>query len=309
MAFVDPAMTQTTEGLYLSWSLGPPGQTPPRTVLARIIAATGHVYVKRAFPPGYLNPPIGAAGSLWATFTTTRSEWLLRLNPATLVTTGQLRVATPNDVIGGAGEHMAFAGGAVWLTGGDRLIRVSPASMTVTTVVRFPGANSAAVSASADGHVLVVSEARDGAGTIQRRHPVTGALLASHPMVGVTAAQPGGVTGSGAWISEATGMMGYVERFTLAALTPEQATAVEGTNGIGVRLADGALWITSPVGGARLNYCADPVTGHRRAPIPLPDLNQDFLLAVGPADLYYAVPAANRTHVERTAIPAACLNP
>ena len=102
-------------------------------------------------------------------------------------------------------------------------------------------------------------------------------------------------------------MMGYVERFTAATLTPEQATVVEGTNGIRVMLADGALWITSPAGGTRLNYCADPVTGHRRSPIPLLDLNQDFLLAVGPADLYYSVPATNRMRLERTAIPAACL--
>jgi hypothetical protein len=298
-------MSQTTEGLYLSWSAGSPAQAPPRTVLARI-SATGRVRAMRAFPSGYLSPPVGAAGSLWITFTTARSARLLRLNPATLVTTGQLRVASAS---GGAeqAEQIAFAGGAVWVTGGDRLIRVSPTSMTVTTVIRFPGANSSALSASADGHVLVVSEADDGAGTIQRRQPVTGALLASYPVSGVTAASVSGVTDSGVWISEPTGMMGYVERFALAALTPEQATLAEGTNSIGAELADGALWITSPVGGSRLNYCADPVTGHREAPIPLPDPDQDWLLAVGPADLYYAVPAANRMRLERTAIPAACL--
>jgi hypothetical protein len=296
-------MSQTTEGLYLSWSAGSPGQLPPRTVLARISAATGQVRVKRAFPPGYLSGPVGAAGSLWVAFTTAHSARLLRLNPATLAATGQLRVASAGD-----GGQIAFAGGAVWLAGGDRLIRVSPATMTVTTVIRFPGANSSALGASADGHVLVVTEADNGVGTIQRRQPVTGALLASYPVSGVTAAQVSGVTDSGVWISEATGMMGYVERFALATFTPEQATLAEGTNAISARLADGTVWIASPVGGrSRLNYCADPVTGHREAPIPMPDPDLDALLAVGPADLYYAVPAAGRMRLERTAIPAACL--
>jgi hypothetical protein len=300
-------MSQTTEGLYLSWSAGSPGQAPPRTVLARIGAATGQVRVERAFPPGYLSAPVGAVGSLWVTFTTTHSALLLRLNPATLVTTGQVRMASALRGVAGDGGQMAFAGGAVWLAGGDRLIRVSPASMTVTAVIRFRAANSSALGASADGRVLVVSEADDGAGTIQRRQPVTGALLASHPVSGVTAAWVSGVTDSGVWISEPTGMMGYVERFTLAALAPERATLAEGANAIRARLADGALWIASPVGGSRLNYCADPVTGHRRAPVPLPDLSQDSLLAVGPAGLYYAVPAASRMRLERTAIPVACL--
>jgi hypothetical protein len=155
--------------------------------------------------------------------------------------------------------------------------------------------------------MLVVSEADDGAGTVQLRHPVTGALLASYPVSGVIAPVVGGVTDSGAWISEPTGMMGYVERLALPALAPEQATRVEGTNGIHVGLAGRALWIASPVGGGKLNYCADPVTGHRKAPIPLPDLNQDSLLAVGPATLYYGVPVRDGMRLERTAIPAACL--
>jgi hypothetical protein len=302
---VSPVVSQTTEGLYLSWSVGSPGQTPPRTVLARISAATGQVRVERAFPPGFLSPPVGAAGSLWVTLMGPHSVRLLRLNPATLAITGQ--ASAPHGVADGGGQ-VAFAGGAVWLTGGDRLIRVSPTSMAVTTVIRFRGANSSALNASADGHVLVVSEADDGAGTIQRRQPVTGALLASYPVSGVTAARVSGVTDSGVWISEPTGMMGYVERFALATLAPEQATLAEGTNGIRAMLADGALWIASPVvGGSRLNYCADQVTGHREAPIPLPDPDQDSLLAVGPADLYYAVPATDRMRLERTAIPAGCL--
>jgi hypothetical protein len=300
-------MSQTTEGLYLSWSAGSPLQAPPRPVLARISAATGRVRVARPFPPGYLSPPVGAARALWVIFTTARSARLLRLNPATLVTTGELRVASVGgDADQSGAQQVAFAGGAVWLADGDRLIRVSPTSMTVTTVIRLPGANSSALSASADGHMLVVSEADNGVGTIQRRQPVTGALLASHPMSGVRAAWVSGVTDSGVWISEPTGMMGYVERFTLASLAPEQATLTEGTNAIRASVADGALWIASPLAG-RLNYCADPVTGHREAPIPLPDPNQDFLLAVGPADLYYAVPAANRMLLERMAIPSPCL--
>jgi hypothetical protein len=48
--------------------------------------------------------------------------------------------------------------------------------------------------------MLVVSEANDsGVGSVQRRDPVTGALLASHPMLGVAASALAGIIDSGVW--------------------------------------------------------------------------------------------------------------
>ena len=43
-----------------------------------------------------------------------------------------------------------------------------------------------------------MSEADSGDGTIQRRDPSTGTLLASHPMLGVIAPLIGGVSAAGA---------------------------------------------------------------------------------------------------------------
>jgi hypothetical protein len=304
----NPVLTQTTAGLYLSTYPGQPGQSPPRTTLARLSEKSGQVRSRHVFGPGYLSPPVAGDGSLWATISNGQGESLLRLNPVTLATTGRVRLASGQAALYAeqTANRVAFAGDAVWAAAVNKFVRISPGSLKVTSTVTFPGADSATLGASPDGRLLVLSEAKEGNGAIQRRDPVTGALLASHPMLGVVAARVSGITDNGAWVAEPTGMLGYVERFTAAGLTPQPETEVRGTNGIRAMLADGSLWITSPVGGARLNYCADPANGHRRAQIPLPNTDQDYLLAVGPKDVYYTTPAGSGSRIERAPVPAAC---
>jgi hypothetical protein len=304
----NPALTQTPAGLYLSTYPGQPGQSPPATTLARLSEATGRITSRHVFGPGYLSPPVAGAGSLWVTIANNQGESLDRLNPVTLAATGQVLLTSKQAALyaGETWNRVTFAGDAVWVAAVDQFYRVSPGSLKVTSTVPFPGADSSTIGASSDGHVLVLSEAEQGVGAIERHEPVTGAKQASHPMTGVVAARVSGVTDTGVWITEPTGMLGYVERFTAAGLTPQPATEVKGTNGIRAMLADGSLWITSPVGGARMNYCADPTTGHRRAQIPLPNPAQDYLLAVGPDEIYYTVPAQNGSRLERAPVPAAC---
>jgi hypothetical protein len=196
----------------------------------------------------------------------------------------------------GAPGQVAFAGGAIWMDGGGLLVRVDPESVTRELTVAFPSADSSTVSASPDGNVLVVAETCNGIGT------------ASRATNGVVAPGIADVTDGGVWLATPTGMMGYGERLTTASLSPVPSTEVIGSNAIHVRVAGGALWLTDPVGGATRNYCADPVTGRVRAALPLPNLGQDELLAVGASVLYYAAfdSSGNGWRVATAPVPAAC---
>jgi hypothetical protein len=305
---VNPAVTVTADGLFVAWQVNAATAAVPRFELARVDQATGAVEASHRFAAGYIGSPLAAGRWLWVTTSPGgKGESLLRLNPANLAVTEDLPVVGASYTGPGAGSHLAVAGGALWVTGGDRLLRVSLTSGRLLAAITLPGAFTSDAAASSDGTVLVVGQAADtGLGSLQRRNPVTGALLASHPTAGVTAPALGGVVDSGVWASVPTGMLGYVERFTVAGMTPDPATDVGGTNGIRVIVADGVVWITDGVGGAGRNYCANPVTGRRLATIPLPDLDQDYLLAVSPRYLYYEAPAGNGSHVKTAPVPAAC---
>jgi hypothetical protein len=305
---VNPAVTVTADGLFVAWQVNAATAAVPQFELARVNLATGAIEASHRFSAGYIGSPLAAGGSLWMTTSPgSKGESLLRLNPADLAVTEDLPVVGASYTGVGAGSHLAIAGGALWVTGGDRLLRVSLTSGRLLTAITLPGAFTSDVAANSDGTVLVVGEAADsGLGSVQRRNPVTGALLASHSTAGVTAPELGGVIDSGVWASVPTGMLGYAERFTVANMTPDAATDVGGTNGIRAIVADGVVWISDGTGGARHNYCANPVTGHRLATIPLPNLDQDYLLAVSPRSLYYEVAAGNGSDVRTVKVPAAC---
>jgi hypothetical protein len=306
--FLSPSLTVADGSLYLTWELAPPTRLPSRMALARVDAADGQIVAENEFSPGFVSLPLSAAGSLWVTDSSPAGELLLRLDSRTLMVTGELEVAGTGAGAAADG-HVAFAGGSIWVDGAGRLVQVAPDTVAARRIIPLPGAVTSNVAASPDGGTLIVSEADGGgSGTVQRRDPATGALLASHRVLGVFAPLVGGVTEDVAWISEPTGMMGYVERFQTAAMTPDPATLVEGTNGIRANLWDGALWVSNQAGGTAVNYCADPSTGRRLAPLPFRAINQDTLEAVGGHDLYYSYFASDgsRSRIAAAPIPAAC---
>jgi hypothetical protein len=186
-----------------------------------------------------------------------------------------------------------------------------------TTSITIPGAYSSDLSANATGTVLITSEADSGGrGSVQRRDPVTGALLASYPLQGVAAPALAGPIDSSVWVSEATGMMGYVQRLDTTSLAPDgsscqegrsTSTCIEGTNGISAILANGLLWVTQTAGGNARNYCADPSDGRRLASIELPQPNEDQVLAIGPRQIFYSTlgPKASQ-YLRQEPLPAAC---
>jgi hypothetical protein len=303
----NPAVTVTGGQLYVAWQLNQAGARVPRFELARADQATGAIEAAHRLGAGTVGTPLAAGGWLWVTISTATDERLLRMNPADLAVTGNISIGGRSyPGFTGLGGNLAAAGGALWVTSASRLLRVSTRTGTVIAVVPLPGAYSSTVGAS--GAILVVSQANDsGLGSVQRRDPVTGALIASHPMAGVTAPRIGGVTGSGVWVAEPTGMLGYIERFSAATMTPDPSTDVHGSNGITVRIADRVAWVTEQAD-ARHDYCADPATGRMLGRIPLPDPGQDYVSAIAGRDVYYAEPASGGAgfYLRRLGIPAGC---
>ena len=310
-----PQVAVTAAGVYVAWQVPAHGSVV-RSELARVDMATGRIEAVRRLGTVFFDDAMAAAGELWVTTWSTTGETLLRLNPDTLTVTGRWRVGTA----GGAGwdaQVLAVAGGGLWVAGGNRLLRLSLPGGRVMASVALAGAASSDLSSNAAGSVLVVGEADSGGrGAVQRRDPVTGALLASHTVLGVAAPVVAGPAGSSVWVSEATGMMGYVQRLDATSMKADAsdceegrttATCVEGTNAITARLADGLLWISQPVGGNTRNYCADPASGRELAPIRLPQPNQDEVLAISAHRIFYAAPGPKASqYVRDEPIPAAC---
>jgi hypothetical protein len=300
-----PDLAVTPAGIYLAWFASPPA-SGVRTELARIDAASGRIVAARYLGPVYFDQAVAAGGSLWVATSSGAGETLVRLDPRTLAVTGRRPVGGGGSQ-GFSGHVLAVAGGGLWVAGADRLLRLSVPAGAVTASLPLPGAATSQVAADSPGTVLVVEETTSiGSGILQRRDPATGALLAASPAVpGVAGLVVGGVIGSGVWVSNATGMMGYAERFGAETLAPRPRTRAEGTNGITVQVAGGLAWVSPGAGGPGPGFCADPSSGRVLARLKLPQA--DRLLAIGPHQLFYAAPAPDgREYVEQEPLPSGC---
>lgn len=311
---LSPQVAVTPGGIYVAWQVSPPGSTV-RSELARVDPASGHVEAARPLGAAF-GQAIAAGGALWVMTWTMTGEKLLRLSPETLRLTGRWRAGRG----GGqqrAAQVLAVAGGGIWVAGGNRLLHLSLPGGRVMASIILPGAASSDLSANTAGTVLAVGEAdSSGRGAVQRRDPGTGAILASRPMAGVTAPVVEGPIGSAVWVSEATGMLGYVQRLDAVTLAPaggtcvagrSTASCVPGTNSITARLASGLLWVTQQAGGNARNYCARPSDGRVLAPVRLPQPAQDEVLAVTPRWIFYAGPGPKADqYLHREPRPVAC---
>jgi hypothetical protein len=301
-----PYVTVTGGHFYVTWQNQSKHNVPSST-LTRADQATGTIEATRTFGTGLISSPQAADGSLWALLAT-RQETLLRMNPDTLAVTGELHISNGQYLTASNSDnHLSVAGGALWAVAGDRLVRVSLRTGRAEKVIDLPGGYSTSMAGSSSGSFLIVSVANSGGqGSLQRRDPVSGALLASHATIGVTAAAVGGVIGSGVWAAQPTGMQGYIQRYRTSTLAPVSGTAVEGSNGVGVAVANGLAWMlrSGPDGAS---YCANPVTGKKLAAIPLHDPARDSVIGIWGHEVYYAASTGQGedTHLKRVAVPAA----
>jgi DNA-binding beta-propeller fold protein YncE len=300
----DPALTQTGSGTYLSWHL--PAAAPasaggaglPCMELARIDPRTAAIEATNTFSAGLLGAPLFAAGSLWVTDSASLGELLLRLDPVTLMVTGELSLSAARYP---QGSHLAYAGGWLWADGGGRLLRVSPPGVNLTASIALRGADRSNVAASPDGSVLIVTE-QGPAGAIERRDPRTGALLAADPIAGAVVVD--GFTGSSVWVTAVTGTSARAERLSLRSMRPVMTHPVSGPAGLRVQVAHGKLWVADGLAGGRdRDYCADTGTGRPIAALPVEGPGHGGLLGVGDGVLYYAEPAPHGTGTRIAPVP------
>jgi hypothetical protein len=103
-------------------------------------------------------------------------------------------------------------------------------------------------------------------------------------------------------------MQGFVQRYRTSTLAPVSGTAVEGSNGVGVAVANGLAWVLRAGPEADGSYCANPVTGKKLAAIPLPAPARDDVAGIWGQEVYYAATTGQgvSTHLKRVAVPAAC---
>jgi hypothetical protein len=308
---LNPQVTVTASGVYVTWQLSRPASGDVRTELARIDPVTGRIEATQRLGGTYLQG-LSASGFLWLTTSTTAGEFLLRLNPQTLQVILRRQLG-PGNAGQWLATTMAVAGGGLWVAAGNRLVHLLMPAGQVAASVSLPHAATSDVSADTSGTVLLVGEAdNSGAGQVQRRDPTTGALLAFRPIQGVSAPAVAGPVHDVVWVSEAIGMMGYVQRLFARSLTPDAQgcaegastdTCVPGTNAISARVASGLVWVSQPAGGDVRNYCARPSDGR---PIATTGL-EDQVLAIGPDAIFYALSGPGADEYLRSApVPAAC---
>ena len=266
--------------------------------IMRVNPASGRVLAIRVLGEAYWQA-LFATKVLWVTTTIGRSVWLWRLDPDSLRIISKSLL--PGSVSGGLsfGEFgtLATAGGWLWVGGWNTLDRISLTTGHATIALRVPGAQGVDVASNPAGTVLVDSEGHELA-HVQRRDPSTGRLVAQTSFSdGVTKPQIGGVSGSGIWLTQATGMMGYAQRISVRTLRPIRLSGtpahpgitgdlIEGSNGINARAINNVLWLTQPAGATSDNYCGDPATGRRRSVLHM-GATEGELLAVGTTDIYY----------------------
>jgi hypothetical protein len=313
----DPGVIDNASGLYLTWvtSKLPLGRSSEREELARVDTTTGDVTAERALV-GRVAGVVELRGSLFVTVTAHGAR-LIRLDPVSLAETGHWYVSM--GFLEGTSSIVSAAGG-VWVAAGRRLVRFTPTRGKAVAAITMERAAESDVATDATGSLLLVGEAdATGVGHIQRRDPLTGRLVAESPALeGVANPFVTSVAGGDVWVSEATGMMGYVRLYSLTSLTPvggscatgtPSATCVHGTNAISAQVSDGVLFVTQPAGGPAQNFCA-ATDGQVLARLAIPA--SDTLLAVGRDDLFLEAPIRGRTQtapVVEMAIPRSCFPP
>jgi len=284
--------------LYVAQQVNRPGRSTVLSELTRVKPTALKVLANRQLGSGF-EQALLSHGVLWVTTASGRTEWLWRLDPASLGVIGKQAlpglVERDQDGFG----SLAVAGGWLWVGSWSDLFRVSLTSGKITGTRQIPGAHGIDVAADAKGDMLIDSEG-DQAAYVQRRNPVSGALLAqSADIPSRTKPHIGGVFGGDVWISVAEGMMGYVGPLSTSTLKPvafagaqpepdvtDPDATIWGTNAVTARVIDGVLWVTAPPGGSKRNYCGSPITGVSRAPLGLGA--SATVLTVGPGrNIYY----------------------
>ena len=291
--------------LYLTQTAPVGEHTGEVYALSRLDPRTGRILAARSFA-GALDGLLLAGRSLWAT-TGASSTMLWRLDPRSLAVRSRVSVPTSRFAEGIVGS-LAAAAGKLWVGAGE-LDRVSLASGRVERVVSLPFRGPVQLAADPTGRFLVASLGFEHPVHVARLNPHSGAVL-SQRTIPRSVSQPslGGVVDGGVWIENAIGAKTTVARFNLDGLKSARTSALaQRANRVSVRVLDGVLWVTEPLGQSNLNYCADPITG--RPLVELPRLPGDSVLLAADASRFFYAEAPVNAHsvkLESAPIPSRC---
>jgi photosystem II stability/assembly factor-like uncharacterized protein len=241
-----------------------------RQVVVEIDPATGARAVSDPLP-GSGEPHANAlavfGGSIWYANQNSQSHptstivW--RLDDRTLDVVDQIEMPAPPAAV-------AASASGVWVATGQDLQLLDASGSTVRTVAIGAQVTHLAVDPAGLRLYVATDTPLDKAGHVvfQERSAVTGELIASGGEVGYS--DLGGpsslaATEDGVWVSNPTGMMGMLQFFRAADLSPvgtvqdgEGVGFHAGTNAVSGTYAAGVLWISDFASGLT---CADPVTG------------------------------------------------
>jgi Protein of unknown function (DUF4232) len=306
----DPEAYAAGGSLYVAHEVTPPADAHTAVIseLMRVSPISGRILAIRRLGSMF-DQALFVDGELWVTSTPLAVSgsvtWLWRLDPTSLA-------ARSRTILPGPGRNttegsMAVAGGQLWVaTKTLSAVSLSSGQARQTTGVIYPGGMQ--IAADPAGRTLLASVGSEHPTRIERLDPNTGATLAeSGSFWSVTKPLIGGISNGGAWVSDATGMAGSFFRLDVNTLkiTHTQGPAVMiATNGIRAQVIDGILWVTQPAGGSPRNYCGDPVTGSRRAPLPLS--GDSLFLTADTTSFYYEPLETSPAEIVRAPIDPRC---
>jgi len=259
----------------------------------RIYTAGGRVYLNASVPahagnavvrldgsgrqwrrgiPDPINSMILAGGRLWVTTNDPNGiTRLWQLNADSLTPLGA-PIVLPGSGTGNFVGELAATPGRLWVSNGDRIDSVPLGAGRVTSIAPLP---SWGYDIAAQGTTLYYTGGEGNPGT----HAFLGRLdvggsspPALRRLVEPYAPSIAGVGGGAAiWIARFDGRRIIAERWRQRNLVRVAGTrAIVGFKGLGITLAGGILWVSQSGAGPGDVYCADPVTGERRASLSLP---------------------------------------
>jgi hypothetical protein len=272
--------------------------------VSRVDARTGRILASRRFA-GELDGLLLADGSLWAT-TGITSVSLWRLDPRSLVVRSRTGVPTSRLDRGIVGSLVA-AGGELWVGAGE-LDQLSLPSGRLKRVVALPYRGPVQLAADPMGRFLVASVGFGHPVHIVRLNARSGLVLSRRTLPRGVSPAMGGVVDGGVWMDNTVGTNAIVIRLGVNPLAPSRTSPLaKPASRASVRVLDGVLWVTEPLGQANLNYCADPLTG--RPLVELPPLPGDsvFLAATASTIFYTDVPVnAHSVKLESAPVNPRC---
>jgi hypothetical protein len=150
----NPRVIDNTLGLYLAWQTSPLSRSPIDE-LALVNRTTGAVGAERSLQGSFQALAVADNSLYVETSSTSGDQYLLRLEPRTLKVMHTWLLAHHRAQL--SLGSIALVGGDLWVSGGDRLLRLSPRSGHIAASIVAKGVVGWQVGNDPSGSALIVS--------------------------------------------------------------------------------------------------------------------------------------------------------